>query len=268
MTRRIESPSNPLVKSLMALKDRRGRARTGTFLVEGRRESLRALASDLELLTLLYAPDLIQRQDDAEELLAAASRRVEDVVELSDEAFARLSMRQNPDGFALLARRPDRSLERLGVLAGGLVLVLDGVEKPGNLGALLRTADAAGVAALIVTGAGTDLENPNVVRASQGSLFSVPTAVAHPNAVVERLKAEGHRLVAATPHATAPHWDADYLGSVAVLLGAEDTGLTSLWLREADELVRVPMHGGAADSLNVSVAGAVILFEAVRQRSL
>lgn len=268
MSRRIDSPGNPLVKSLAALKDRRARERTGTFLIEGRREGARALRSDLELETLLFAPGLLRAGPGADELLEAASRRVDDSVELSQEAFGRLSVRQNPDGFALLARRPDRGLDQLGSLVGRLVLVLDGVEKPGNVGALIRTADAAGVGAVIVTGAGSDLDNPNVVRASQGSVFSVPVAVAEAGDVIARLRRDDHRIVATTPHAVSAHWDADYRGSVAVLVGAEDKGISPAWLAQSDVRVRIPMNARVADSLNVSVAGAVVMFEAVRQRSL
>lgn len=268
MARIIESPSNPLVKSLVALKDRRARDRTGTFLVEGARECMRALSSDLEVLSFLHAPGLHRAAGPYEQLHGLATDRVPDVVELSDVAFGRLSMRQSPDGLALLARRPSRELGRLGDLGGSLVLVLDGVEKPGNLGALFRTADAAGVGAVLVSGAGTDLENPNVIRASQGSVFAVPNAVAEAGAIATYLRQRGHRLVATSPRAKSAHWEADYRGSVAVLLGAEDVGLAQRWLSEADELVSIPMSQGAADSLNVSVAGAVVLFEAVRQRAL
>lgn len=264
--RRIDSPANPLVKAVAALKDRRAREREGAFLVEGKRESARALAAGLEVITVLHAPELSGGGGEVTLLLEQARRGDAPLVELSEAAYRKLSVRQNPDGFALHAARPARSLAALGPLHDGLVLLLDGVEKPGNLGALLRTADAAGVAAVIVTGQGTDLENPNVVRASQGSLFGVPIAVADSGEALRLLRASGHRLVATTPAAVAPHWQPDYRGSVAVLVGAEDVGLAPAWLDAADVKVSIPMRAAAADSLNVSVAAAVVLFEAVRQR--
>lgn len=263
--RRIDSPSNPLIRALASLKNRRERERSGTFLVEGGREASRALSGGIEVINVLHAPELGGGPDVARLLERADSSDIE-VVELSAAAFEKISVRQHPDGLALQARRPQRGLDRLGALEG-LVLVLDGVEKPGNVGALLRTAAAAGVAAVIVTGQGTDLENPNVVRASQGSVFTVPVAVAEAEAAVDRLRGAGVRLVATTPSATSPHWDADYSGSVAVLVGAEDVGLSTRWLAAADASVSIPMHEDGADSLNVSVAAAVVLFEAVRQRT-
>ncbi|HLV12680.1 MAG TPA: RNA methyltransferase [Trueperaceae bacterium] len=266
MRRRVDSPRNPLVAETFRLRDHRHRARTGLFLVEGAREVERALAAGVPPRTLLLAPDLAPRRV-AEPLAAAAAAAGAEVVELSASAFARLSLRQGPDGVALVARAPDRRLEAAGELAGGLVLVLDGLEKPGNVGALLRTADAVGAAAVILTGAGTDVENPNVIRASQGSVFAVPVHVSSAAAAVDRLRSEGFRLVAASPRAGRAHWEADLTGAVALLLGAEDRGLPAELEAAADELITVPMRSRAADSLNVSVAGAVVLYEALRQRS-
>jgi len=264
--RRVDSPKNPLVNEVSRLKDRRQRVRSGTFLVEGARESERALASGIEPRVLLVSPGLAPRRV-AEPLAAAAARAGAEVVELSEDAFARLSLRQNPDGVALVAETPDRRLAAAGDLAGGLVLLLDGLEKPGNVGALLRTADAVGAAAVIVTGEGTDLENPNVVRASQGSVFAVPAYVAPRDEALGFLRERGFRLVAASPMATLAHWQADLTGAVAVALGTEDKGLDPATEAAADVLVTVPMASRAADSLNVSVAGAVVLYEALRQRT-
>lgn len=266
MRRRVDSPKNPLVVEALRLKDRRQRVKSGLFLVEGAREAERALASGVSPRTLLLAPDLAPRRV-AEPLAAAAAAAGAEVVELSEAAFARLSVRQNPDGVALVAAAPDRSLGDAAGLDGGLVLLLDGLEKPGNVGALLRTADAAGVAAVVVTGVGIDLENPNVVRASQGSVFAVPAFVAPREEAIAALKARGYRVVAASPRAEMAHWEADLTGAVAVALGTEDRGLDPATEAAADVLVKVPMRSRAADSLNVSVAGAVVLYEALRQRS-
>lgn len=266
MRRRVDSPKNPLVVEVARLKERRHRARTGLFLVEGARETERALASGVRPRTLLLAPDLAPSAASAS-LAHAVEAAGAEVVELSEAAFARLSLRQNPDGVALVAHAPERRLAAADDLGGGLVLLLDGLEKPGNVGALLRTADAVGVAAVLVTDEGTDLENPNVIRASQGSVFAVPAYVAPRDEALAHLRRLGYTLVAASPRASLAHWEADLTGAVAVALGTEDAGLDPAVEAAADELVSVPMRARAADSLNVSVAGAVVLYEALRQRS-
>ncbi len=265
MTRRLESPRNKTVLAFARLKDRRHRLEEGLFLVEGRREVSRALAGGIEPTALLVAPDLADGPW-LTALVDDARGRGATVTELSRAAFDRVTLRQNPDGMALVARTPDRGLPHVGALAG-LVLVVDGLEKPGNLGALLRTADSVGVSAVVVTGVGTDVENPNVVRASQGSLFAVPVYVAPAEEALAHLEEAGFRLVATSPAASLPHWQADLTGDVALLLGTEDEGLPSTLLDRADQLITVPMRSRAADSLNVSVAGAVVLYESLRQRS-
>lgn len=289
--KRIDSPANPLVKELASLRERRQRDATGTFLVEGRREARRAVTAGLSVVRLLHCPALsgANAADETVEA-AAAAEAVEaaeaaatvaavvgavaelgvDVIELSPAAFAKLSQRQNPDGIALHVRAPARTGPRFAGVTlpdEALVLVLDGIEKPGNLGALLRTADAVGVDLVIVSGVGTDLYNPNVIRASQGSLFALSTVAADAAEALAFLAAHQVRLVATTPASITPHWAVDLRGPLAVLVGAESTGLREEWLRAATELVSVPMHAAAADSLNASVAGAVVLYEALRQRS-
>lgn len=266
MPAKVVSPRNPTVLAAARLKDRRHRSREGAYLIEGLREVERALANGVTARTLFVAPDLPAGGAAGARLSSEAEALGAVMVELSSEAFKRLSLRQNPDGIALVAESRDRSLSLAPALTG-VVLVLDGIEKPGNLGALMRTADATGVNAVIVTGTGTDVENPNVIRASQGSLFAVPVYVATAEDAVSRLKGEGFTLVAASPHAERPHWSADLSGNVAIVLGTEAEGLSARLSEAADELVAVPMRSRAADSLNVSVAGAVILYEALRQRS-
>ncbi|MEJ2291514.1 MAG: RNA methyltransferase [Deinococcales bacterium] len=266
--RRIDSARNPLVKSVAALRTRRERDRTGTTLVEGLRETERASAAGLRVVRLLLAEELwpAGTETAAEALCRTPALETAEVVMLSADAFDRISLRQHPDGVAAVVVSPARDLEHLVLPNDPLVLVLDGIEKPGNVGALLRTADAAGVDGVVVTGDGTDLGNPNVVRASMGSVFALPVAAASTDEARTWLQTTGLRLVATTPHARSAHWEADYRGSVAVALGSEHAGLDASWLAAADERVRIPMRARAADSLNVSVAGAVVLFEAMRQR--
>lgn len=264
--RRIDSARNPLVKEVAALKERRARERSGLTLIEGAREVGRALDAGLRVRTLLLCPELHTAEGATHvERLSGASGA--EVVILSEAAFARISLRQGPDGIAAVAAWRGRTLQELTPGDAPLLLVLDGVEKPGNVGALLRTADAAGADGVILTGHGTDLANPNVVRASMGSVFAVPVAVAEAHDARTWLRSLGARIVAATPGAADSHWNADYLGPVAIVVGAEDRGLPEAWLQSADRAVHIPMRGRSADSLNVAVAGAVLLYEALRQRT-
>lgn len=265
--RHVESARNPLVKEVAALKERRARQRTGLVLVEGAREVGRALAAGVALRTLLLCPELQPSPDAGETVAGPAEAAGAEVVLLSRAAFERLTLRQGPDGVAGVAAWRPPALETLTPGAAPLLLVLDGVEKPGNLGALLRTADAAGVDGVLVTGPGTDLANPNVVRASLGSVFALPVAVADAATARSWLRTLHVRVVAATPSAAASHWRADYRGAVAIVVGAENVGLPPAWLEAAHQRVRIPMRGRAADSLNVAVAGAVLLYEALRQRA-
>lgn len=268
--RRIDSTANPLVKELASLRDRRSRETSRTYLVEGLRESARALAAGVPLVRVIHSPALTDEDDGVLDLISAVALTGVEVLELSSSAFAKISLRQNPAGVALqvaMVEPSDLALAKIELTDGALVLVLDGIEKPGNLGALLRTADATGVDLVIVTGPGTDLHNPNVIRASQGSVFAVAPVVAADQEALTFLRDNGVRLIATTPASTTPHWDADLRGSVALLVGAEATGLRDSWLQAADELIRVPMLGSSADSLNASVAGAVVLYESLRQRS-
>ncbi len=261
----VDSARNPLIKALLRLKDRRGRESAERFLVEGIREATRALDAQVQVEHLLLCPQLLRPADSA-----SLERRVRaaggEIVTTSLEAFQRLSFRAGPDGVMAVAVAPARGCEDVVLPAGALILVVDGLEKPGNIGALLRTADAVGVDAVFLTGEGTDLYNPNVIRASMGSVFTLPIVRAQGDQVRAKLAEEGVRIVATSPAAVTSHWDADYTGSIAVVLGAEHAGLEPAWLEGAHAPVRIPMRAQVADSLNVSVAGAVILYEALRQR--
>lgn len=263
MARAIDSVSNPLVKRLVRLRERRARDAEGVALVEGAREVVRALAGGwrprlIATCPALASPDAVAH---AEAFEVPGVERVA----LSAAAFAKVSLRQHPDGVVALFEAPAVGLADLPWPADGLYLVADGLEKPGNLGALLRTADAAAVDAVFVTGRGTDLHNPNVIRASMGSLFARPVLAVEPEALRPALRRHGVRLVVTTPHADRDLWDADLRGPTAIVLGTEHEGLAPAWLAAADERVRVPMQG-LADSLNVATTGALLLFEARRQR--
>lgn len=272
--RHIESASNPFIKETARLKERRGRQRSGLMLVEGLREAERALAAGVAPLQLLVAPELVAQPERVEALRQAASHKGGEVLTLALPAFSHLSLRQQPDGVILVGRSQERRPGDVALSPRALVLILDGLEKPGNLGALLRTADAVGADALFVTGSGaegggTDLDNPNVIRASMGSVFSVRSAGGSRDEVADVVKAAGLRLIATSPDGADARsmWDTDLTGGVALLLGAEHAGLPAWWSDRADGRVTIPMRAQAADSLNVSVAGAVLLYEAWRQRT-
>jgi RNA methyltransferase, TrmH family len=262
MPPRIDSPKNPTVKALARLRERRHREREGLFLIEGAREVTRAAQAGVPLEQLLIAETFLG--DEGRALLREAPADLKRF-ELSEAAFARLSLRQNPDGVLAVARAVPIALESLTLPEDALVLVIDGLEKPGNIGALLRTADAGDLAAVFLSGAGADLHNPNVIRSSVGSVFSRPVLAVPERDLLAFLRAGGFTLVAATPEAERAHWDEDYRGRTALLLGAEHAGLSAFWREEADRPVRIPMRG-AADSLNVATAGAILIYEALRQR--
>lgn len=266
-TLHVTSAKNAMVLELARLKERRARERTRTYLVEGAREAGRALASGVPIERLLLCPEMVTDPDAATALRRDAAAAGAQVTTLSAAAFERISMRQHPDGVIAHARSRRRAVADVALGAGAIVLVADGLEKPGNLGALLRTADAVGAGAVFVTGSGTDLENPNVIRASMGSVFAVPVALGSVAEVSAHVRQAGLPLVATSPSAAKAHWELDLSGGVAFVVGEEHAGLDAAWLETADACVRIPMRPGVADSLNASVAGAVVLYEALRQRS-
>ncbi len=261
----IGSPRNQLVREALALRDRAGRLEAGQTLVDGARESLRAIDAGADVITAFVCHDLVVSLDGAAVLDRLAGQRGR-VVEVSERVHDRLAFGNRGDGLVLVVRTPDTGLDRLDPGPDPLVIVTEDVEKPGNLGAILRSADAAGCAAVIAVG-GTDLFNPNVIRASVGTVFSVPAAAASADETRLWLAARGIRPVAARVDAPTAYTDADLRGPLALILGSEANGLSGAWQDSAMEGVRLPMHG-LADSLNVSVAAAVLAFEARRQRDL
>lgn len=256
----ISSLQNTQIKRLVRLRTRRERDAEGVWLIEGARELSRAHEAGVELQELYVCPDLYS--DEAREVVPALEGQARRLTALTRPVFEKASHRENPDGLLALAVPPAPALpSRSGPM---LVLVLMGLEKPGNLGALLRTADGVGVDAVLVAGEGTDLGNPGVIRASQGSLFTQPVVGLSEAQALEWLRVQRFTLVACTPEADTLYWDAPLTGRVALCLGSEHDGLPLLWRREADLRVSIPMQG-QADSLNVSVAGALVLYEAKRQ---
>ncbi|MBP6507502.1 MAG: RNA methyltransferase [Opitutaceae bacterium] len=261
----ITSLQNPRVKQLVKLRDRRPRDEAGVFLVEGYREIRRALEKQVALQELYYAPDWFLGENEPA-LIAQAEAAGAKLFELSKETFAKVAYRERPDGLLAVAPQWKRELDSLALPAAPFLLVVEAIEKPGNLGTILRSADAAGCDAVIVCDPVTDIFNPNVVRASTGVLFAVPLVVAESPQVHAWLKAKGIRTAATTPHTTNLYTQTDLRGPLAVVMGSEQYGLSEFWMKGADVLVRIPM-AGQADSLNVAMATIITLFEAVRQRA-
>lgn len=260
---RISSAQNPRVKAVANLHKRRQRDAEGLMLIEGSAELTLALAAGVQPRTVLVCPEL-QRQPQPHPSLQFPPET--ELIEVTRPVFEKLAYRENPDGWLAVAPAPRRPLADLPLRQPPLVLVAEAVEKPGNLGAMLRTADAAGVDALIVCDPTTDLANPNVVRASRGALFTVPVAQAETTEALMWLKALKIGVVAATPQASLRYTEADLRGPVALVVGAEATGLSAEWLAAADLRVRIPMVG-KVNSLNVATAAALLVYEAVRQRN-
>ena len=268
----ISSLANPRLKSLVGLRRRRARDEAGVTLVEGYEELALALAAGCVPRSLYVCPEIyspagyagVQDIGHQQDLVRQARALGVEIVQLSRAAFEKVAYREGPDGLLGVVASVDRSVAALTVPDDPFVLVAEGVEKPGNLGAMLRTADAAGVDAVVAADAVTDWGNPNVVRASKGTVFSVPVASDTTEATIAWAQRHGIRIVVTTPETEVRYTDVDLTGPVAIVVGAEKHGVSPVLL-DAGERVRIPMSG-KANSLNVAAAAAIVLFEAVRQR--
>jgi TrmH family RNA methyltransferase len=253
----ITSPQNPRIKWLLQLRtSSRERRGEGLFIVEGIDEIQLALSAGHRPTVVVEAPDLARKK------LAETEG---DRLTVAPAVFQKLSVRENPDGWIAVFRRPTWSEDALRLSADPLILVMESIEKPGNLGAILRTADAAAVSAVIVCDPRADIFSPNVVRASRGALFSVPVVELSTARTMAFLRERRIRVVAANANAGEDFQRTDLRGGLAIAMGTEDSGLSQIWLENADVQVRIPMRG-KVNSLNVSVAAALFLYEALRQR--
>jgi RNA methyltransferase, TrmH family len=263
---KISSLQNPRVKQLVKLRDRRPRDEAGVFLVEGYREIRRALERQVPLRELYFSPAWFLGENEGALIKQAADSGAQ-LFELTKDTFAKVAYRERPDGLLAVAPQWKRSLDDFALPESPFLLVVEAIEKPGNLGTILRSADAAGCHAVIVCDPVTDIFNPNVVRASTGVLFSVPLFVEESGRVLAWLKERGIRTVATTPAAEKIYSAVGLRGPLAVVMGSEQYGLSDFWLKNASVTVKIPM-AGQADSLNVAMATIITLFEAVRQRSI
>ena len=260
----IASPSNARIRSTARLRDRRGRQETGLTLVDGAREVRRALEASVDVVEAFVCDPLLAGEDARAALDLLRDRNVP-TTRTTEAAFAKLAFGDRADGLIAVVRIPPMRLDDLRLPEEPLIVVVEGVEKPGNLGAVLRSADGAGADALITASPRTDLMNPNAIRASAGTIFSVPIASAPTAEVIDWLRRGSIPIIATLVDADRLHTDADLTGPLAVAFGSEAAGLTDAWRTTDLHAVRLPMLG-VADSLNVSTAAAIVLYEARRQR--
>jgi TrmH family RNA methyltransferase len=260
----ITSPQNQRVKDAAKLRDRRQRKQQARFLIDGAREIGRAIAAEIPLVEAFICDELCQ-SDEARGALAGLAQGGGVVWQVTPEVFEKLAFGDRHEGLVAVGRTVSRSLDQVEVPAASLVAVVAGLEKPGNVGAILRSADAAGLAAVIVADAGSDLYNPNCIRASLGTVFAKNVCEATSDATIAWLRARGAQIFTAQVDSDTLYTDVDYRGDAAIVLGSEAHGLGPQWQAATTTPIRLPMLG-TADSLNVSATAAVLFYEAVRQR--
>jgi len=263
----VTSVNNPKIKSLVSLgyksKERRDK---GLFVVEGRREVQRCLSSGFKAKTLFRCPQILKDKDFKEiESLAESGNPDCLCVDVNIEVYEKIAYRGGTEGIVAEVEWKDMKLDDLQLDESPLIVVLEAVEKPGNLGAVLRSADAAGADAVILCDSSTDIYNPNVVRASVGAVFTVPTISVTNEEALFWLRKHNIRILTAQLQDSLPYYAENMSGATAIVMGTESTGLTQFWRRAADAHIMIPMLG-VEDSLNVSVSTAILLYEAVRQR--
>jgi TrmH family RNA methyltransferase len=262
MVKQITSVQNPFIKSLLQLQEKaKNRKQTGTFLIEGIREIELAIQGKYQIEQLLFVPELISPK-----WIENLKLSTTDLFEISKEVYQKLAYRDTTEGIIAVAKAKDHSLAHLQLSDNPLILVAESIEKPGNLGALLRTADAAKLDAVIIANPKTDLYNPNIVRSSVGCLFTNQIATASTEEVIDYLKQHNIAIFSATLQNSNSYHIESYTQPTALIVGTEATGLTEKWRTESKQNINIPMQG-SIDSMNVSVAAAILIFEAKRQRN-
>lgn len=262
MVKLISSPQNPLIKQLMLLKEKsRERKRMGKFVIEGKRELSQAIKGGYTIETLLYFSDLFSESE-----ARALSKYNIEIIEISKEVYRKLAHRDTTEGIIAVTKSKDHNLNGLQLTTKRpLILVAEAPEKPGNIGALFRTADAANVDAVIIANPKSDLYNPNIIRSSVGCVFTNTIATGSTEEVIDYLKSENINIYCAALQASENYTSQDYTQATAIVVGTEATGLSNDWLSASTQNIIIPMQG-VIDSMNVSVAAGILIFEAVRQR--
>lgn len=265
MRKEITSPQNTYIKELVQLKDKsRLRKKTQTFLIEGLREISLAILGGYHIETILVNTSIIDEVA-IQHLLNKASSTI-DVIEISKDVYKKLALRESTEGILAVANSKNLSLTNLKFKnKNPLILVAEAPEKPGNIGALLRTADAAGIDAVLIANPKTDIYNPNIIRSSIGSVFTTTIATGTTLEIITFLKENNIAIYGAALTASVEYQTIDYTGASAIIVGTEATGLSNEWLQNTTQNIIIPMRG-AIDSMNVSVSAAIVVFEAVRQR--
>lgn len=259
-TEKITSARNERIRQVLELQEKsRTRRALGLFVVEGRRELEHCLEAGYELDSVFWCPEILPELP--QELIGDVP-----VSELTAELYGKIAYRGGTEGLVARVKSRPHTLEDLALKENPLIVVLESVEKPGNLGAVFRSADAAGADAVIICDPLTDLYNPNLIRSSIGGVFTVQSAVCDSASAISWLKARGMKILTAQLQDSSWYYDVDMKGGTAIVIGTEATGLTEQWREAADAHIRIPMLG-ALDSLNASVSAAILLFEAVRQRN-
>jgi len=256
---KITSLQNNLVKKVQALREAHERRETGMTIVDGVREIKRALDAGIVFDKVIYV------HGSQEALIAQLFADKVDLVEVSSNVMEKLSYGERHEGVIAVIKTPQLALKNLKLSAKPLVMVLESLQKPGNLGAILRTCDAAGVEAVFVCDPKTDVFNPNVIRSSTGTVFNIPIVCENHEGIFAYLRSKKIKICSASPVGQKVYTKADFKGAWALVLGSEDKGLSNFWPLAADVTVKIPMKG-KADSLNVSISAAIILYEALRQR--
>ena len=262
MVKTISSLQNPFIKQLVQLKEKsKLRKQTGLFIIEGKREVSLAIKGNYTLETLYYYADLFSASE-----AAALEAYGIDIIEISKPVYEKVAHRETTEGVIAVAKAKDLSLENLKLSSeNSLILVAESPEKPGNIGALLRTADAANIDAVIIVNPLTDFYNPNIIRSSVGGVFTVPLATGSTKEVIAYLKRNNISIYSAILQESVPYDTIDFRTPSALVIGTESTGLTEEWRNDSTAKIRIPMEG-KLDSMNLSVAAGILIFEAKRQR--
>ncbi|MBT1704791.1 TrmH family RNA methyltransferase [Chryseosolibacter indicus] len=256
----ITSTQNPKIKGLLGLEKPRERRKQGVFVVEGKKEVGMALDAGYQIENLFFCEEIISVQE-----IKAFGISNKAIIAVSKEVFEKIAIREGTGGVIAIAQQKKHTLDQVKLTANPLLLVLESVEKPGNLGAVLRTADAAGVDAVIISDPQTDFYNPNVIRSSVGCVFSTQIASASSEETIVWLKRNNIQIYCTYLKASKPYHLVDYSSPSAIIMGTESTGLSDIWVKNASSNIIIPMQG-KIDSMNVSTAAAVVIFEARRQR--
>lgn len=261
----ITSAQNPKIKKLLMLQQKSAeRRKERLFVVEGVREFLHCVGVGYEADTLFYCPAILDQHHDAQQVYEL-TQRVRSF-SVTEEVYAKIAYRESTEGLVAEMKVQEKTLQDLQLPENPLIMVLESVEKPGNLGAILRSGDASGVDAVVVCDPKTDLFNPNLIRSSIGAIFTVPCVACSSEECIAFLKQKGIRILTAQLQDSSLYYDTDMRQGTAIVMGTEATGLTNIWREAADAHIRIPMLG-RLDSLNVSVSAAILLYEAVRQRN-